>query len=203
MTSRQPIALDADGVLLDFGLAYAGAWQRAFGVRPRERDPAAYWPLDRWAVTRLEGAQLDSLRNAFDEEFWSSIPPMPGAVEACQRLVAAGNTLVCVSALPLRHKAARERNLQRHGFPIEVVHATDNVATHGSPKALTLNALKPAAFVDDYLPYFVGVDAAIHRALILRGTTGSPNQGALLSHTDSGHADLAAFADWWVSRQTD
>jgi beta-phosphoglucomutase-like phosphatase (HAD superfamily) len=36
------IALDADGVLLDYGLAYAGAWERAFGQYPRERDPQAY-----------------------------------------------------------------------------------------------------------------------------------------------------------------
>ena len=70
-------------------------------------------------------------------------------------------------------------------------------------KADTLNSLKPIAFVDDYLPYFVGVDAAIHRALILRGITGSPNAGDLLVHTDSHHADLLAFANWWSQRAGD
>ena len=35
------IALDADGVLLDYGLAYASAWQKAFGTYPGERDPLA------------------------------------------------------------------------------------------------------------------------------------------------------------------
>jgi hypothetical protein len=77
------------------------------------------------------------------------------------------------------------------------------VATAASPKADTLNSLKPIAFVDDYLPYFVGVDAAIHRALILRGITGSPNAGDLLVHTDSHHADLLAFANWWSQRAGD
>ena len=80
------------------------------------------------------------------------------------------------------------------------MHATDNVATAASPKADTLNTLKPAAFVDDYLPYFIGVDPAIHRALILRGVTGSPNTGELLVHTDSQHADLLEFANWWTQR---
>ena len=82
------IALDADGVLLDYGLAYASAWQKAFGTYPGERDPLAYWPIDRWEVERVEGDRLDLLRRAFDNEFWSSIPPVPGAIEACHKLAA-------------------------------------------------------------------------------------------------------------------
>lgn len=193
------IALDADGVLLDYGLAYAGAWQKAFGVYPRERDASAYWPLDRWEVERVSGERLDLLRRAFDDDFWCSIPAVEGAVEACQLLSASGHELVCVTALPEEYRAARERNLHAHGFPIDLVHATDNVATEASPKADTLNALKPVAFVDDYLPYFRGVDPTIHRALILRGIAGSPNVGEGLVHTDSQHIDLNAFATWWVS----
>ena len=60
------IALDADGVLLDYNLAYASAWERAFGVRPELRDPQAYWPADRWGVERLAGELLDRLRASFD-----------------------------------------------------------------------------------------------------------------------------------------
>ena len=198
--TQEIIALDADGVLLDYGLAYAGAWQKAFGAYPGERDPLAYWPIDRWDVQEVEGDKLDLFRQAFDDEFWSSIPPVPGAVEACHKLIAAGHELVCVTALPEEFRAARERNLRLHGFPIDLVHATDNLATAASPKADTLNVLKPVAFVDDYLPYFVGVDPAIHRALILRGVTGSPNKGDLLVHTDSRHTDLQAFANRWTHR---
>jgi beta-phosphoglucomutase-like phosphatase (HAD superfamily) len=53
MAIKGIIALDADGVLLDYGLAYAGAWQKAFGQFPPERDPLAYWPTDRWDVECL------------------------------------------------------------------------------------------------------------------------------------------------------
>jgi hypothetical protein len=77
--TRGIIALDADGVLLGYGLAYASAWRKAFGPHPQERDPAAYWPIDRWEVERLEGDRPDTFRSAFDEEFWESIPPVPGA----------------------------------------------------------------------------------------------------------------------------
>lgn len=60
---------------------------------------------------------------------------MPGAVDACHALWAAGFDLVCVTALPERHAAARQANLRQLGFPIERVIATDNVATGSSPKA--------------------------------------------------------------------
>ena len=198
--AKPVIALDADGVLLDYSLAYAGAWQRAFGRRPALRDPAAYWPIDRWEVERLEdNERLAQLRLAFDDEFWGGIPAIAGAVDACVALAAAGYDLVCVTALPEVYRAARQRNLRAHGFPIEVVHATDNVLTEASPKADTLNALAPVAFVDDYLPYFLGVSPMIHRALVLREPSGSPNVGDLLVHTDSQHADLASFARWWLA----
>src|SRR5450631_1049889 len=68
---RPLIALDADGVLLDFHLGYASAWQRAFGRAPVERDPLAYWPMDRWHVERLDAKRRDLFRAAFDAHFWA------------------------------------------------------------------------------------------------------------------------------------
>ena len=65
--ARPLIALDADGVLLDFHLGYAGAWARAFGSRPAERDPLAYWPIDRWEVDRLDEERRLHFRRHFDE----------------------------------------------------------------------------------------------------------------------------------------
>ncbi len=170
---------------------------------PGSVPSAAAQPFETQPPIGLEDDdRLSQLRRAFDDEFWSAIPAIAGAVEACVALAAAGYELVCVTALPEIYRAARERNLQAHCFPIEVVHATDNVLTEASPKADTLNALKPVAFVDDYLPYFVGVTPSIHRALVLREPSGSPNVGDLLVHTDSQHADLAAFARWWLTEDS-
>ena len=84
-------ALDADGVLLDLSLAYASAWERAFGARPAERDPQAYWPMDRWEVSRLSSEDMQRFRRCFDEPFWASMPACEGAVEACHRLHDAGH----------------------------------------------------------------------------------------------------------------
>lgn len=193
------IALDADGVLLDYNLAYADAWCRAFGERPQERDPEAYWAFERWAVDRLEGAALVRFRSCFDEQFWSTVPALSGAVEACHRLKAAGYRLVCVSALDSRFERARALNLQQLGFPIERVIATGSEVTHRSPKAEALAALKPVAFVDDYLPYLQGLPTGLHAALVHREPNGSPNKGPNLSAVHSEHVDLAEFASWWLT----
>lgn len=197
---KSVIALDADGVLLDFHAGYASAWQRAFGVRPVERDPQAYWPIDRWAVERLDEARRAHFRRHFDETFWTTVPAIDGAVDACHRLHDAGFDLVCVSALESEFEAARLCNLRQHGFPIERVVATGNAAGQRSPKADAIAELDPEAFVDDYLPYLRGVPAHIHTALILSAPNGSPNAGPELSLARSVHDNLAGFAATWLAR---
>ena len=199
LMTRPLIALDADGVLLDFNRAYGVAWQRAFGAHPNERDPQAYWPMDRWHVERLDDAGREHFRAHFDEPFWSSLHPEPGALDACARLVAAGFDLVCVSALDLEFEAARLRNLQDLGFPIQRVIATGNAEGPRSPKADAIARLRPMAFVDDYLPYFRGLPAEVHTALVLRAPNGSPNHGDDLHMAKSTHQDLAAFATAWLT----
>ncbi|MEO6030594.1 MAG: HAD family hydrolase [Burkholderiaceae bacterium] len=197
---RPLIALDADGVLLDFRLGYASAWQRAFGLRPAERDPLAYWPMDRWQVDRLDEARRLKFRAAFDEHFWTTVPAIAGAVEACHRLEQSGFDLVCVSALEPEFEAARLRNLRELGFPIERVVATGNASGERSPKADAIAALRPIAFVDDYLPYLRGVPAAVHTALVMGAPNGSPNFGDEMVLAHSLHEDLVAFADDWLAR---
>lgn len=197
---RPLIALDADGVLLDFHLGYAGAWHRAFGLYPVERDPQAYWPIDRWYVERLERDRRVHFRKYFDDVFWSTLPAIDGAIAACHRLRDAGFDLVCVSALDPQFEAARLRNLRDLGFPIERVVATGDAEGGRSPKADALDRLRPVAFVDDYLPYFLGVQKNVHMALILRAPNGSPNTGPALASVQSVHLNLAEFADHWIGQ---
>ncbi len=195
------IALDCDGVLLDYNTAYSKAWFNVFGERLVLNNPAAYWPMERWNARRLVSNELEQFRCAFDHAFWSTIPAVPGALEACQRLADQGYNLVCVTALPEKFADARAQNLRDLGFPISRVVTTSNVIVGGSPKAQAIADLGPVAFVDDYGPYLVGVVPPVHLALILRDPVGSPNAGKLLDIPDSCHADLLGFADWWLSRE--
>ncbi|GGC83616.1 HAD family hydrolase [Undibacterium terreum] len=192
------IALDADGVLLDYNLAYRRAWDKAFNTLPSERDPLAYWPIDRWDVLKLEGNELAHFRAYFDQQFWSEIPAISGAVEACLALRKAGYQLVCVSAMDKRYEAARLKNLRDCGFPIERVIVTESLESVISPKAAALRELHPVAFVDDYLPYLRGIPNNVHAALVLREPNGSPNVGPDLMLAHSQHADLIEFSRWWL-----
>lgn len=197
--SRPVLALDADGVLVDLHLGYATAWQRAFGVYPSERDPQAYWPMDRWHVDRLDEPQRAHLRAQFDEPFWSGLPAIEGAVEASHRLHDAGFALVCVTALDPVFESARLRNLRALGFPIERVVATGHSDGARSPKADAIEALRPVAFVDDYIAYLRGLPPHVHAALVLRAPNGSPNIGPELDLAHSVHPDLTGFADHWLN----
>jgi 5' nucleotidase, deoxy (Pyrimidine), cytosolic type C protein (NT5C). len=194
------IAIDVDGVLLDYNAAYAIAWESAFGALPDLKNPDAYWAKDRWRVEHLTGSRLEYFRSYFDESFWSSLPAYEGAIDACLRLKSAGYNLVCVSAINPCFRHAREKNLQKLGFPIERVFCTEEIDGSVSPKASALAEIAPVAFVDDYLPFMRGIPSEIHAALILRDSSGSPNVGAELSLVDSRHECFAQFADWWLAR---
>nr|WP_315468621.1 HAD family hydrolase [uncultured Undibacterium sp.] len=192
------IALDADGVLLDYHAAYRQAWFRAFQVMPEVKDEEAYWPIDRWSVRQLTGQELQHFRSFFDEQFWGTIPAISGAVDACKSLKEAGFDLICISAIESRFQQNRLENLIDEGFPIRAVIAADGKDREISPKAQSLREINPVVFVDDFLPYHRGVPSSIHKALILREVNGSPNVGDELKLVDSTHKNLSKFVDWWL-----
>lgn len=196
------LAVDCDGVLLDYNAAYAVAWQRAFGETPKLLNPHAYWAVDRWSVRKLDGAELAHLRSVLDEEFWSTIPAAAGALEACEILTGMGLELVCVTAMEPHFQSVRVRNLRTLGFPIHQVVATAGTVNGHNPKAATLNALQPVAFVDDFAPYLVGIGAGTHLALVDRDPIGSPNAGNLQQEPHSRHPNLLGFARWWRNKNS-
>lgn len=191
MKLTQRIALDCDGVLLDYASAYGLAWERAFGVKPTLVRPHAYWPMDRWGVLRLSGDALARFREVIGDTFWENIPAIEGAVHACEQLLRSGYELMCVTSWDPRHLAVRTRNLQALGLPLSHVIATDSHSPSGiSPKAEVLHRLRPACFVDDCTPCLVGVDAEIHKVLITRDSEGCPNTEPMLALADACFGDL-------------
>lgn len=170
------IALDVDGVLLNYHVQYAKAWERAFGVTVQEVDPTQYWPQKRYGLAFLKHEPLEQFRAQMDAHFWSTMPLIEGAREGCELLVQKGYTLVCVSALDVKNHAHRWQNLKDLRLPIAQLYATGNeVKENQSPKAGVINTLKPGAFVDDFAPYFKGVGSATQKVLIDRNPQTSPN----------------------------
>jgi hypothetical protein len=197
------IALDGDGVLLDYAAAYGMAWERAFDTKLTVVDPCAYWSRARWGIPKLESDELAYFQTFFDEEFWATVPVLAGAVEACQDLVHAGYSLVCVSALPTEFEHARRDNLRSHGIAVNRVYATPAQGLERNPKATLIHMLHPIVFVDDYLPYMRELPETVHKALITREPKGSPNdapEGA--TWVNSRHTTLADFTRWWLEAGT-
>lgn len=193
------IALDCDGVLLDYNLAYASLWKKAFGEYPNELDPHAYSHFDRWDVRHLEGKELQRLRDCMDWHFWSTIPPIEGTLSACNDLISMGYDLVCVTAIDQKHLNYRWDNLQDWDFNMKHVYATGHDTIEGlSPKSRVINLLKPVYFVDDFLPYFRGVDPSVNKILIDRAKNKSPNVGEELQHVQP-YKSLREFVDQILS----
>lgn len=198
LSSASPlIALDADGVLLNYHEAYQKAWLKAFGEDLPVVNSEAYYAMDRFGARRLEAKEREHLRGAMDDQFWSSMNPLPGALEATRVLKDKGYRLAVVSAVSVRYLEARAYNFARWGFPLEAVYATGSEVVAGaSPKAAVIQQLRPVAFVDDYAPYFTGIhpETGIQRILIDRTPVGGPNRGAVLSWVDASYPDILACA---------
>lgn len=193
------IAIDADGVLVDYHQAYKQAWLQAFGEDLHDINPQAYWAKDRFAAKQLNLAERKQLRDAMGYDFWAQMQALPGAQQACQELKAAGHRLVCVTALHANFQQAREHNLRQLGFDFDEVVATGNEPTHNwaSPKAEAIRRLQADYLIDDYAPYFRGLEASnVHKALVTREALMSPNTGDVLSLVDSSHVNLWAFSQW-------
>ena len=192
------IILDADGVLVDYRAPFPQVYKRAFGV-----DVA--YVADRYHAHNMYGVQFRDeaefvrFAESFGEEVWGNLPAMPGAVQACERLVAAGHRLTCVTAIPPVFRNARRRNFEALRFPIERVICTGRSLDGTNPKLEVLRSRAPVAFVEDLAINFDGVSAGTHKALLHRDQPDTPNTHSLRALADSEHPDLTAFVDWWLA----
>lgn len=203
MTTLQPklIVLDGDGVIFDYRKAFPGVWKRAFGTDLAMVRPNAYHADAAYGITWESEAQMQHFYSHFGEEAWSTMPLMTGADEACQLLADAGHKLVIVSSMNPAFGAARKKNCEAFGLPIEEVYAVRRSgATDSNPKLAKLNELKPLALVDDLKANFEGLDG-IHRAFIHYGRFDCPSIGHTGAEADTTHGDLLAFAKYWLAAQ--
>lgn len=199
MTKKPLIALDCDGVILDYNKAYAQVWAHVTGAHPKVLRQGAYHATNEYAMEFVSDDHKSQFFDAFDIKGWLDMPALPGAVEACQMLDAAGFELVVVSSMPEHRDLHRLMNLQRLGIPVQRVIATGRKPGEINPKLRYLQELKPVAFVDDLVSNFTGVDQT-HCALIDWEVEDNPNMDADYALVDSTHTSLLEFAKYWVAR---
>lgn len=195
--SRGLIALDGDGVLVDYRPTYPLVWQRAFGESLTVVNPRAYHAANMYGVGFRDDEHKAAFFKHFTEDVWETLPALAGAIDACEQLLEAGYDLVCVTAMPPEFAAARQRNFDRMGIPVKKVIPTGRSGL-GNVKAPALNALKPIALVDDLADNFIGLDAGIHCALIDSGADDAPARHTDPAAAHSVHQTLLEFVDWWL-----
>lgn len=195
------IALDADGVLIDYNLAAAHVWHKAFGSMPQVKDPTAYHFRNAYCIDILQGKEKEHY-NAHFEKAWACMPAMQGAVQGCKMLHEAGYELHVVTAMPPKYAQMRRDNLRALGFPIASVTATGGANTLGNPKKETLLSMKPIAFVDDLLSNFQGVNHSMHCALLHWNSPDNPNPDYHQPLKASSHLNMVEFAQFWIEQDT-
>jgi hypothetical protein len=193
------IGLDADGVLLNYNLAWGAVWAKASGMTPTCVEPRAYHATTYWGV---EAPPAEAAFWAlFDQEGWQAMAAMDGAVQACQRLVDAGHTLVCVTSMPAHRQQARLDNLKALGFPIEQVVATGHCEDRSrNPKQDAIAGLDLDWFVDDELRKLKDL-GSVRCVLVDPGHPDSPNDGHSDAFLVARVTNLTQFADLVLAGQ--
>lgn len=173
------IALDCDGVLLNYNEAYKKLWFDAFNGEVLEvADPNAYWAEDMYRARHLQGAEYEHWSRIKEKaNFWGNMQPLPGAVEAVERIKDSGYQVIVVTAMNPKFIGSRTKNLQDLGFKIDGIWAVKRVGDE-NPKAPFINALQPSYFVDDYHEYLKEISLNVNTVLIEPGKNGSPNLDA-------------------------
>ena len=187
------IALDADGVLLDYNRGFGNMWKEYFKQPVEECDPRAYHAARYWGVEPPERGH--GFWDHFDQNGWRTMPAMPGALEACKILDESGHRLVCVTSMPEHRAGDRLYNLHSLGFPIERVIATGSkFGCTSNPKKEAIEALGPDWFVDDELRKLKDLEG-INLVLINPGHSDCPNRGQARDFLHMEVANLLEFAE--------
>lgn len=195
---KRIIALDADGVLLNYNRAAFHVWTRAFGQEPTVKDPNAYHFRNAYNIDLTDPEINSQYYRTFAKTGWRSMEALPHALEGCQMLKDMGYELHVVSSMPGAFQAQRHANLLDLGMPIESVTATGRAKGGGNPKLEALLAMAPVAFVDDLLSNFEGVHDKMHCALLHWDSVDNPNEAHEYRMKASSHPNMVDFAQYWA-----
>ncbi|CAF1082732.1 unnamed protein product [Didymodactylos carnosus] len=184
--TKPVIALDCDGVLLDYCKTFGQIYQQTFGKDVVVVNPRSFDAKNMYGIEFTPEEEID-FYTKFDEHGWHSMPMLDGALEACDLLHEAGYELVCVTTMSEKFVEQRLRNLKQHGFKIDRVigrqihHKLPNdflkQDEHPNPKKEAIEKLKPVVFVDDLKRNFKDIQCDYTKFVYIDGehTDDHPN----------------------------
>ena len=143
------IALDVDGVLLDFVGHWETVAEYVLGFRPTKQT-------DSFAMSKRYGLPEAAASLVWeryrDGSVWGNIPPLPGAVETVQALINIGRKVVAITSVPTHAVGHRERAMAQW-FPGVTMYQAESMApghkNGEKTKEEWLCILRPLAFIDD------------------------------------------------------
>jgi uncharacterized HAD superfamily protein len=142
------IALDCDGVLLDF-LTH---WEKMAAYALGRTISVA---KDTYDLKMRYGLTQDEIEHVMEifvkEDGWSNLPPLPGAIDGAIALQQAGHRVVVVTAIDEEFTSHRLDNFKKHGFTPDHMYCVGAKAGHTKTAAYEIE--QPVAVVDDRLTY--------------------------------------------------
>ncbi len=189
------IAVDADGVMLDYNSAYKEVYMQGFGIDLALVDKNAFHAHNMWSQEQINAKQKsDFYKMSHVLRIWKRMKALEGAVVAINNLVDSGYEIVCVTSMPAQYEADRLHNLQALGFKINRVIATSRKGK-GNPKKSYIESLCPLYFVDDLIKNFEGIESSAQLVYIDRKYSDNPNvdQGHIPYHQT--FSSLKEFSD--------
>ena len=177
MNKLKCIALDCDGVLLDYNEAYGRLLKEFFGKEIPVFDPTCYHAENYYGIANkwVNKEERAAFFKLFNEKGWAMMQALPGALQATQQLKDMGYYIYVVTSMDKKAQEMRFNNLKQLGFPIDEVISTGKKHGHQNPKKEYIEHIKPEYFVDDLISNFHNITSNTHFVLIDLPATDSPN----------------------------
>lgn len=147
MQANKKVALDTDGVLLNFIDQFAQCASQTVG-RPISQQSNLYNLDSRFGLSPEEVALVWKVFGSSKQ--WAQLHPLDGAFDAVRQLEKAGYEIHVVTAIPEEFRDDRLGNFSKHGFTPASIHCT---ATGPQGKIAPLAQVDPFMYVDDRLEH--------------------------------------------------
>lgn len=191
------IAVDCDGVLLDYNKAFGEIYKLTFGVNLNVKNVNSYHAHNYYdlGVDFYKEENKSRFFNTFNAHGWSSMPACDGAVEAINSLSSAGYKIAVITSMPQEFAEARMDNLRQLGFMVDSLFASGRTSTSTNPKAKFLLNLHPLVFVDDLIDNFLDIETLQTKKILIDNKShDSPNLLKDIRSVDEKYGNIKEFS---------